>query len=302
MKVTVEVVAALAVLAQFSSPSQCATTSIREIYFDKAYWQSTRWDAVESSRLWLLPNWTPHSGEQSPNITYIKEREIDAPDMPLQSSFARFNGSTKFGYFVTLAASKISRIDCGQFLKEYTSRFGEPIVSDGTMAVYVTESVFTKLVFQEYQWDVGPTRIEGLCSGVVTDKTDPDHSFREFTWNAKYSYLADTKKLAPNFALRCSRRLEIQDRDSSDLPGMAMWIDTSHAEVKDADNAALSDANTFSANDSEIRFKQTRNKTTWEYTIDRVTGSLIVKPQGGPYPTARIHGNCEKSDRLDRKF
>jgi hypothetical protein len=292
------------VLAQVACTAFGSTDTLTELYLRKSYWEKMQWNQAESSKLWTLNGWQPFDGKQDDKNTFVKTREITLFGKDFKSQLAFENNKPQFQHFISLFADGVSRNDCERIAKEFTSRFGQPRFSDGTIAFYFSDNNYVKLVNLSYQWDIGSTRINSTCMGSVRTEEDVNVNVPKLTWVTSYSHKSKTALLVPNFLLRCSRQFIFLSgsRGSSDAGELIMWVDTNNSLIKNIDHSSISDQKTFFANDNEIKFKITRKDTISDYTINRITGSLSANVMQGSNDIAKITGKCEKSDKLEKKF
>jgi hypothetical protein len=290
MKTLVWMIAAI--LISTAMPSFGAPNSIGEYFTNTTFWQHLNWHSIDDSPLARAVGWT----------------QIQAsPDMKGASKTAtvsllgnEWQAEMKHGKvpLVRLKAKELPKSDCDRLLKELSSRFGTPLFANNGIRIKYSNTTFMNMLLLVYQWDIGGTRINGICDAITNQDSE---NTPVYNWSILYFPLDGINKLVPDIALKCDEKSH-----GTDMSEFAMIVNFDSEQVKRPDGTALSEANTFYANDTEIRFdvaaySEKRDKITVKYFISRVTGELYAQheSQGKLKP---FIGHCEKVDHLENKF
>ena len=292
----------------FGSPNAFADP-VANYYLDPGYWKAMEWSQPESSALWKASGWEPLEGEgallkDEHNGKVLKRRTLSMGGDALHAQWT----SNDVGTFTNFWG-EISRGDCLEIVKVFKTRFGSPITNDGTANFSFSPDAQLFLVSEQYQWDVGNTRISASCFGMTKPATD-DSKKNNFLLGIEYTNLSATPKLIPKFALRCTQRIHVSNGgvEDSDMGDFEFWVDVHNKNVLNAHNIILSDPHSFHADDGAIDFSITNNgndvlrSSVLHYSLNRQTGEIDGTAKTDGLPDATITGECDKVDSIQNKF
>jgi hypothetical protein len=209
MLTSTEAVSAVVVMgALMTIVGHAATTNQKafsDYWTDKSFWESVHWDAIDTSDLGKVPEWTKVSGRGS-----------DKPE-DLQSSFLLWGYTWKAelrhepSISLTLVTRNLTRSACDELERSFSSVFGARRLADDTLPIAPNGS-HRRHVNIKYQWDLGGSRINGSCEAAVNHATEITAIY---TWALTYGEVDTLNKLVPDQYLRCHRR--IGDASPEDL-------------------------------------------------------------------------------------
>jgi hypothetical protein len=263
-----------------------AATDPASQILSKATWAGMNWQHLENSALWKSLTWDA-SGDGTVKKSTVTIWGTQFKAMWL-GGVLHFDANDAFP-------------SCDGLETKATAQFGKPLGNDSSIVIPFSETRSMKMVFVNYQWEAGGTRILASCTGSTSSPTDPSDPDK-LTWSLTFAPLARLPKMIPKFALRCTRTASYPDGTTHDATDLAMWIDPSMKNVTNADGVVIADNGTFSATDSTLRFSVTRNAVRSDYVIDRITGSLSAAIIQNGQQGGTISGKCEKASTLGAKF
>jgi hypothetical protein len=281
-----------AILLSRAMPSFGTPNSIGDFFTEKTFWQGLQWDSIDDSALARAHGWIPVQGSSNMKGT-SKTATVSLLGNEWQAEIE--HGKVPV---VRLKAKELPKSGCDRLLKEFSSRFGTPLFVDDGIKIKYSNTTFMNMLLLVYQWDIGRTRINGICDAITNQDSE---NTPVYNWSVLYFPLDGISKLVPDIALKCDEKSH-----GTDVGEFAMIVNFDSEQVKRPDGTALSEANTFHANDTEIRFdvaaySEKKDKITVKYFISRVTGELYAQHESQGKLKAFI-GHCEKVDHLENKF
>ncbi len=186
---------------------------------------------------------------------------------------------------------------CANIAASIGNDLGQPIHSDDTSRLYLSESSHMNFVAREWQWTVGNTRIGSSCFGVLS--TAEDNKNQSLTLTVTFEPVSHREALKPAFLLLCTRTLRLSSGgDPRLLNDFVFWVKQGPpATVRDTRFVVLGDTDTTIVNEVEIAFTLKNSETTsTRYEVDRVSGQIRGSATAQGKPVGTVSGTCSKVD------
>lgn len=282
--------------------SSVYAANLADLYLSKSFWQNVQWGEVSGSQLWKASGWRDYEGEQNASTTFEKTQPLNFSGFKFTANLARLNDPLlDFPHFATFTGETTQ--GCQTIIKRVSEAFGKPSELDASMAVPLGNNDFHFLVAKNYQWNLGSTRIQGMCFGNASEIGGNRREDETPFWSLRFGHQSQTRKIEPKILLSCTQTINF-DGDDKPRPvrDLIVWIDVFSSRASFANHVVYSDKGTFQATESEIRFSATNKDLRTDHVINRLSGSLNSILNKNGKRMGRITGTCEKSDVLTRKF